>query len=278
MFAHEIVEVLHGELVFDLRDSLPDRHAVAQAHGEPDQPRHQEADRAGEGEHQQRAGVVGEAGHPVEAAEPGVPAIDEHVDGGTSRFDKSGIIYEAVCAGCGGSDMFPTTPGAWSNTNNSTNCNEGVIKFRIQLSSVDVNVEVSNISSTGCAPFTVNFLANGVNAQGYYWDFGDGDTSTLENPSHLYTDTGTYTVMVIGYDSTTCAGLAFTDTSYATITVYDGNLNTFAGNAVSICLGDTVQLGATSTSGVSHHWTPSIGLSNDTVPNPFASPQVTTTY
>lgn len=36
-----------------------------------------------------------------------------HVDGGTSRFDKSGIVYHSVCAGCrGGFDDFPTTVNA----------------------------------------------------------------------------------------------------------------------------------------------------------------------
>lgn len=204
--------------------------------------------------------------------------VQEHVDGGTSRFDKSGIIYEAVCAGCGGSDMFPTTPGAWSQSNNSSNCNEGAIKFRIQLSEVQVDVEVDNISSTGCSPFTVDFLANGVNAQGYYWDFGDGETSTLEDPSHVYNDTGTYTVMVIGYDSLTCAGLAFLDTSYATITVLDGNLSTFAGSETSICSGDTIQLGATAVTGLTYQWTPSSGLSDDGISNPLAFPAETTTY
>ena len=174
--------------------------------------------------------------------------------------------------------MFPTTPGAWSQTNNSTNCNLGSIKFRIQLSEVEVDVEVDNISSTGCAPFTVDFLANGVNAQGYYWDFGDGDTSTLEDPTHVYSDTGTYTVMVIGYDSITCAGLAFLDTSYATITVLDGNVNTFAGAETSICTGDTIQLGATAVSGLTYQWTPSLGLSDDEISNPLAFPDETTTY
>ena len=40
----------------------------------------------------------------------------EHVDGGTSRFDKKGIIYQAVCAGCNGSNAgtFPTTTGAYA--------------------------------------------------------------------------------------------------------------------------------------------------------------------
>ena len=53
----------------------------------------------------------------------------EHVDGGTSRFDDRGRIYQAVCAGCGGNDDLPTTPGAFSVDNNSSNCNLGVIKL-----------------------------------------------------------------------------------------------------------------------------------------------------
>ena len=46
---------------------------------------------------------------------------NEHVDGGTSRFDK-GIIYQSVCAGCGGNSDFPIepNPGAVSTTNNSS--------------------------------------------------------------------------------------------------------------------------------------------------------------
>jgi len=63
----------------------------------------------------------------------GGPTSHEHVDGGTSRFDKTGIIYEAVCAGCGGNSDFPYTPGAWSANNNSSNCNEGAAKFEFQL-------------------------------------------------------------------------------------------------------------------------------------------------
>ncbi len=56
-------------------------------------------------------------------------AAHEHVDGGTSRFDKKGVVYQSVCAGCGGQSLFPTTPGVWSNTNNSDNCNNALFKF-----------------------------------------------------------------------------------------------------------------------------------------------------
>ena len=54
---------------------------------------------------------------------------EEHVDGGTSRFDKKGIIYQSVCAGCRQNGLFPTTVGAYSRTVNSNNCNNALFKI-----------------------------------------------------------------------------------------------------------------------------------------------------
>ena len=34
----------------------------------------------------------------------------DHVDGGTSRFDRKGIVYQSVCAGCGNVQDFPIEP------------------------------------------------------------------------------------------------------------------------------------------------------------------------
>ncbi|MBC3539045.1 gliding motility-associated C-terminal domain-containing protein [Rufibacter sediminis] len=55
----------------------------------------------------------------------------EHVDGGTSRFDKKGYVYQAVCGGCQGRSNFPFPPGAnyYSRINNSLNCNNAAFKF-----------------------------------------------------------------------------------------------------------------------------------------------------
>ncbi len=145
----------------------------------------------------------------------GGPQSAEHVDGGTSRFDKEGVIYEAVCAGCGGFDDFPTTPGAWSSTNNSSNCNEGAIKFEFQLAVVKAQA-VANPASIGCAPYTVDFSSNGSIALDYYWDFGDGQSSILANPQHIYTDTGIYQVMLVALDTIICNSY---DTTYLTVKV-----------------------------------------------------------
>ena len=41
---------------------------------------------------------------------------------------------------------------------------------------------------------TVTFENLSKDAESYVWDFGDGETSTEENPSHVYADYGVYTV------------------------------------------------------------------------------------
>lgn len=55
----------------------------------------------------------------------------EHVDGGTSRFDKRGVVYQAVCGGCSSNLPFPVPPGAnsYSPTNRSGNCNNAAFKI-----------------------------------------------------------------------------------------------------------------------------------------------------
>ncbi|MEZ7929306.1 MAG: PKD domain-containing protein, partial [Flavobacteriales bacterium] len=129
---------------------------------------------------------------------------NEHVDGGTSRFDKKGIIYQSVCAGCGGSSDFPIepNPGAVSVTNNSPNCNNGVFKFNFDFPMViadfntswvgcDTNVSFQNLSISN-SPIT------------YQWDFGDATTSSLENPTHNYAQAGNYSVTLIATSSGAC--------------------------------------------------------------------------
>jgi gliding motility-associated-like protein len=127
----------------------------------------------------------------------------EHVDGGTSRFDKRGVIYEAMCAGCGGNSLTPTTAGVWSPNNQSTNCNLLGLKIEFNLSGTKVEIDAQP-RATGCVPLTVNFSATVSNAQSFVWYFGDGSMSLQLNPVHTYTDTGRYTVMLIGLDSSSC--------------------------------------------------------------------------
>ena len=85
----------------------------------------------------------------------------DHVDGGTSRFDRGGQIYHSVCASCGGFDDFPIEPPgtAWSNSNNAFNCNNAVFKMDFELPIVVSNFYTPTF---GCAPLTITFDNNSV--------------------------------------------------------------------------------------------------------------------
>ena len=49
-------------------------------------------------------------------------------------------------------------------------------------------------NSIGCEPLTVDFKANTLYADTYLWEFGDGSTSTEENPVHTYNVDGIFLV------------------------------------------------------------------------------------
>ncbi|RME60434.1 MAG: PKD domain-containing protein, partial [Caldilineae bacterium] len=63
-------------------------------------------------------------------------------------------------------------------------------------------------TETGCQPFELAFTNYATPGATVYWDFGDGNTSSLTNPVHVFEEPGTFTVVQYattgcGYDSTT---------------------------------------------------------------------------
>jgi len=175
----------------------------------------------------------------------------EHVDGGTSRFDKNGIVYQAVCAGCGGLG-FPTTPGAYSTSNNSGNCNLGVFKLDFQQG-VQAFLEVQASDLTICVGEVINYLAAG-NAAAYVWDFGDGSPEEQGLiVSHDFPDPGVYEVTLIGSDTSSCN---LSDTAVAIITVIATPLIVPQFDAVpaSSCDGYAVEYFNLSTGGTQYLW------------------------
>ncbi len=198
----------------------------------------------------------------------------EHVDGGTSRFDKSGVIYQAICESCGGNNDMPTTPGAWSTTNNSSNCNNALVKFDFDLKQTVASLSLNPLSLIGCAPFTVNFGNQSVNSVQYEWDFGDGNTSTSLSPTHTYINAGTYTVQLIAIDTTTCNQR---DTVYSLIQVYPP-VTVAATATLTICSADSAQLNATAINATSISWLPITGLSNPNISNPTSFSSTSITY
>ncbi|TNF32429.1 MAG: T9SS type B sorting domain-containing protein [Bacteroidetes bacterium] len=206
----------------------------------------------------------------------GGSGLAEHVDGGTSRFNSNGVIHQAACAGCGGSNAFPTTPGVVSQINGNS-CNLGVVKLDLEITAVQVDIETSG-SLSGCAPFEASFNADLVNASSFVWYFGDGDTSLLQNPTHTYTEPGEYEVLLIGTDTSFCTGEAFTDTAIVTVSVSLLTDAAEAGTGGVLCPGDSVQLGAAEIPGYTYSWSPTQGLSNPNAAQPVANPTASTQY
>ena len=150
--------------------------------------------------------------------------FQEHVDGGTSRFDKNGVIYQGICANCGGGAIFPTTPQAYATTNKSNGrCNEAGVKIGFNLAGVGSGVKATLAGRPafvhlGCAPLQVHFTDTIGNAVTYVWQFGDGTpdvTTTVPETDHAYPMVGIYNVRLISIDPTSCNGA---DTSYVTLT------------------------------------------------------------
>lgn len=199
----------------------------------------------------------------------GLTTSSDHVDGGTSRFDKSGRIYHAVCGACGGNDFgFTSTPGVWSPTNNSPNCNLAAFKF--ELSTIDALV--TEPQTVICLPSPVLFDNNSANGNVFNWNFGDGSTSTQVNPSHVYSGPGTYTVTLVVSDASGC----YTPDSVT----FDVEIGDFQGGVVvpvgGVCPGELFQLEAYG--GADYLWSPSAVLDDPTSPTPIASVNSSTTF
>ncbi|NCI45699.1 DUF7948 domain-containing protein [Sediminibacterium soli] len=146
----------------------------------------------------------------------------EHVDGGTSRFDASGVIYQSICANCMGGARFPTTPGAWSEYNGSKECNLAAVKMAFNLAGVGAGIaaSINGVRDTsGCVPMQVVFTDTLAQGKKYIWDFNDGspkETTTGPTVSHTFNTVGFYRVSVVSIDSNTCN---VADTAYVTMRV-----------------------------------------------------------
>ena len=209
----------------------------------------------------------------------------DHVDGGTSRFDKRGIVYQSVCS-CGGSaDNFPTTVGAWSNVNKGAIITDGIVNercnnaaFKFDLATLIARLETNNLEETepglneGCTPFEVLFLNKSINGTDYFWDFGDGTTSTQKDRIiNVYENPGVYDVTLRVRDINTCQ---IEDIATTTITVHEGIFS--VGDNKEICGGDEVRLSASG--GINYDWTNRNGDIVSNLANPIVKPDTTTTY
>lgn len=72
---------------------------------------------------------------------------------------------------------------------------------------IDEDLPILQAAATplsGRAPHTVSFVNQSQQANQFFWSFGDGNGSEASNPSHTYTEAGTYTVQLTGLNELGC--------------------------------------------------------------------------
>lgn len=89
--------------------------------------------------------------------------------------------------------------------------------FLVTVSPCDFSSAELDLSYSNCKDSTFTFVNNNnsPNNLTFFWDFGDGSTSTEQMPVHTYADTGAYTIKLV-----INAGTACSDSSTAPLIVF----------------------------------------------------------
>ena len=184
-------------------------------------------------------------------------------DGGTSTLQNPSHTY--------------LTNGVY--TVSLTATNSGGSDTKTQVAYITVGPAIANFTAsptTGCLPMTVQFMdVSTGNHTSWYWDFGDGTNSTLQNPSHPYTTAGVYSIRLSV--SNTCGDSPFfIRTNY--INVGQVPVANFTANPNTGCLPMTVQFTDSSTNQPTlWNWSFGDGTFSN-LPNPVNTYSVAGTY
>ncbi|MCC2548969.1 PKD domain-containing protein, partial [Hymenobacter sp. BT175] len=106
----------------------------------------------------------------------------------------------------------PATPGSYALTYATTNgaCFGSAQRRFTVLPTPTPAATLTNAvcpalpSVNGIAPYQAQFQNSSLNAVQFSWDFGDGTTSSEQNPTHLYQQPGTYAVRLTAANSLGC--------------------------------------------------------------------------
>jgi gliding motility-associated-like protein len=159
--------------------------------------------------------------------------------GTTLQFNNTSLTSDPVNTvyqwwfgdGSGSTDKDPSklfsTPGTYTVQLILRNTNKGctdTATASILVKNVNAAFTINNayLTQANCPPLRVQFNNTSSNVVRIAWDFGDGGTSVLYSPSHLYTKAGTYVVRVKTYSDN---GTEYTNTDTVRIAVPTGSIS-----------------------------------------------------
>ncbi len=146
--------------------------------------------------------------------------------------------------------QFKDDLGLWSSVTNDT-----ITKISFPVS------DFTYTRSNECDSTVINFINQSVDGDTYLWDFGEGITDTLVNPTHTYYAQGIYNVGLTITDTVTLAS----SSKLISIFITGNTSNSFS---VTTCDSYTLPSG-------NHAFTTS-GIYNDTIPNQWGCDSVLT--
>lgn len=105
-----------------------------------------------------------------------------------------------------------TTPGVWVHPSVSTTytvivsdeCQTFTVQGTTQVIVIKPTADFTTTSTVFFNNLPITFMNLSQNAVDYEWDFGDGNTSTITNPSNTFLDPGIYYITLVAIDDKGC--------------------------------------------------------------------------
>ncbi|TAE47776.1 MAG: PKD domain-containing protein [Bacteroidetes bacterium] len=138
---------------------------------------------------------------------------------------------------------------------------------------------IAPLDTAGCNPLPVQFVDNSIPGDSaivsWNWDLGDGDSSLVANPFHVYNGDSLFNVTLTIVDQNGC-----TDTARTTINVYQGTIADFIASDTVGCAPATITFGDLSSNLPPTGWTWDFGdgTTSTGVSNPVHTYQNDGTY
>jgi len=144
----------------------------------------------------------------------------------------------------------------------------------VQHLGADVPVDFEMIPVNCGDSLIINFQdqSNIANILNWNWDLGNGQTSTLQNPTATYWTDSTYQVKLTLQLSAACF-----DSTIQSLTAQIPTLSIPTAN-LTTCGNDSIELVINTDTNLTFVWSPNIGLSDSTAANPTVLPPTDMTY
>ena len=105
------------------------------------------------------------------------------------------------------------------------------------ITNVNAQADFSASPLKGCTPLTVAYSDLSINASSWNWDLGNGNTSTLQNPSAIYYNPGKYTIKLTIVDK---SGKTYSITKSQFVQAFKSPKANFTPNPITVCLGEKI--------------------------------------